>query len=185
MRFSEKEYEAFLSSKRQSKNEGGVTAKFPGANAGKFGLPFPDDAWSFRDSPHSKALLSLLKRPAQYYGNQEHFHQCYIFHYFEVYHPDIYQFLYATPNAGARGKVERGRLLSAGLKAGFPDISLDMPVGQYHGLRCELKRPDARATTSEKQHHWIELLNSQGYMAFIAFGYQEAIPEIKSYCGVE
>lgn len=184
MRFSEKDYADFLSGKRPIGEAIAAGASRRKTPQSKMGLPFPDDAWSFSRSPHSKALLSLLKNPAQYFGNQEHFHQCYIFHYFEVNHPEIYQYLYATPNAGARGKIERGRLLSAGLKAGFPDISLDLPLGGYHGLRCELKRPDARASTSEKQHHWIDQLNSKGYLAFVAYGYQEAIPKIRAYCGV-
>ncbi len=147
-------------------------------------LPFPDDAFLPRPTPHSKALLYLLKTPKEYQSQSEHWHQCYIFHYFEMYHPDIYACLYATPNAGARGKIERGRLLSAGLKAGFPDISLDLPMGRYHGLRCELKRPDNRAVVSEKQSAWIALLSEKGYRAFVAYGYEEAIQEIKTYCGI-
>lgn len=147
-------------------------------------LPFPDDAFIPRPTPHSKALHYLLKRPKEYQAQQEHWHQCYLFHYFEMHHPDIYENLYATPNAGARGKIERGRLLSAGLKAGFPDVSLDLPKGGFHGLRCELKRPDKGAVLSDKQSEWIIRLNAQGYRAFVAYGSEEAIREIKAYCNL-
>ncbi|PIE43314.1 MAG: hypothetical protein CSA50_05380 [Gammaproteobacteria bacterium] len=147
-------------------------------------LPFPDDAFTFRNTPHSKALHYLLKKPSDYQSQAEHWHQCYIFHYFEMYYPEVYEYLYATPNAGARGKVERGRLLSAGLKAGFPDISLDLPMNGYHGLRCELKRPDRRAVVSDKQSHWISLLNGKGYFAFIAYGHEDVINQIKTYCSL-
>lgn len=145
-------------------------------------IDYPDIAWLPRETHHSRALQSLLKRPDLLSGNKEHFDQVYIFHFFEIKYPDLHALLHATPNAGRRKGVERGHVLSEGLRKGYPDMSLDAARGGYHGLRCELKRKDAgQRSISEDQRAWIERLTAEGYLAFVAFGWEEAIDCILKY----
>lgn len=82
----------------------------------------------------------------------------------------------------------------AGLKRGYPDLSMDVPrslnlgrdssfgggVRMYCGLRIELKRRNGGKLAPE-QVRWIELLRANSYRAVVCRGSDEAISEIKSY----
>ena len=50
--------------------------------------------------------------------------------------------LAAIPNGGYRPMTTAAMLKAEGVKAGYPDILLDVARGPYHGLRIELKRAD-------------------------------------------
>jgi len=145
-------------------------------------FPYPPEALIGRNTTHSRALQALFRKPELIEGKREHYDQVYVFHYFELLHPEIYELLHSTPNAGKRGSIERGFILSEGLKKGYPDISLDMACGGYHGLRCELKQEHLRESAlTEDQREWRAKLNAAGYYSCVAFGWKQAISTILAY----
>ena len=96
----------------------------------------------------------------------------------EVECPEL-EMIHATPNAGKRSPREGGRMKAEGLKAGYPDLSLDVARGGYHGLRIEMKV--GKNKPSESQLWWIDALNAQGYLAVVCYSADEAISEIEQY----
>lgn len=68
----------------------------------------------------------------------------------------------------------------AGLKRGYPDLTLLVPKGQFYGLLIELKRQKSGFVSAE-QRDWIMRLNLNGYRAVVCRGADSAINEIKSY----
>lgn len=145
---------------------------------------FPEDAWIPRQTPHFKALNYLFKHPGDFSARQEHFEQCFIFHYMEIHHPRVYEMMYAVPNSGRRAKMERGMMSSQGLKKGVPDIILDLPCAGFHGLRIELKRTGGkRSSVSKEQEIWLSKMALNGYKAEVCFGWKEAIDCLLSYIG--
>lgn len=97
----------------------------------------------------------------------------------EAKHPEL-EWLYHVPNGGLRNARVAETLKKEGVKPGYPDIGLDIPLGGYHGLRIELKRQKG-STTSPEQKKWLAALESFGYRAVICKGYEEAKKEILSY----
>ena len=107
-------------------------------------------------------------------------------HYFDVHHPNIFEMMFAIPNAGKRSQQASGKFLAEGLKKGIPDIFVDIAVEPYHGLRVELKRSKARlSNVSAEQKDWIDKYNKHDFLAVVAFGYRECIELICKYFGVE
>lgn len=100
--------------------------------------------------------------------------------------------LYAVPNGGLRSKAVAGKLKAQGVKAGYPDIGLDVARKGFHGLRIELKVPEVKAVpgiskrkapgkTSPEQDAWLEQLRAQGYRAEVAYGWENAMDIILDY----
>lgn len=94
--------------------------------------------------------------------------------------PKEMRMLYHVPNEGKRSKANGARLKSEGLRAGVPDINLDVARGQYHGLRIEMKRRRG-GRVSPEQAAWLEALREQGYAAIVAYGWEEAADAIEKY----
>lgn len=134
-------------------------------------------------SAHAIALSLLDKNPDLLKGQQEHFEQVRVFHYFEVHHQGIYQLLHSTPNGGQRSKATAGKLKAEGQKKGYPDMSLDAPRGRYHGLRVELKHGKNSASLEQKE--WLNRLTKEGYYCALCVGHNEAIEVIMSYWHLE
>ena len=88
------------------------------------------------------------------------------------------------PNGGMRNPVVAAKLKSEGVKAGYPDLLLDVPRGGYHGLRIELKR-EKGGTVSPAQKDWLEFLSTQGYRAVVCNGFEAAKKEIEWYLRLE
>jgi hypothetical protein len=79
----------------------------------------------------------------------------------------------ASANAGKR-TIQAGRKLKLmGMSPGFPDITIPIPSGGYHGLYIELKREKGGHPTYE-QLDWITFLRMKGYFADFAYGFEEA-----------
>jgi len=111
------------------------------------------------------------------------------------YHYPQLKWIYAIPNAGARGnKVAAGQLKAEGLKSGVADICL--PVTKYDskdkyiesliafgfGLYIELKRKDGvPSDVSDKQNEFGAFVTSQGYLWKVCFGWQQARDVIQAY----
>ena len=94
-------------------------------------------------------------------------------------YPDL-DMLVHTPNEGKRSKAQGAKLKREGLRKGFPDISLCVAKGPYHGLYIELKRRKGYNITPE-QKEWIIKLNEKGYAAAFCFGWEEAWEFIHAY----
>jgi hypothetical protein len=102
--------------------------------------------------------------------------------------PTIEELTFAVPNGGFRAKAEASRLKKQGVKAGIPDIYCDVARKEYHGLRIELKRPIVKGSgkppVTADQQRKMRLLNSQGYLAIVCYGYQEALETYMTYLGI-
>lgn len=87
--------------------------------------------------------------------------------------------LYAVPNAGRRSARQGAWLKSEGMRAGCPDLILDVARGPYHGMRIEMKTATGRVAELQKQ--WQLDLIGQGYHAVICRGWEEATRSIANY----
>lgn len=87
--------------------------------------------------------------------------------------------LYAIPNGHRRDAVTGAILKKEGLRAGAPDLNLDVPTAKYHGLRIEVKT--ASGKPSPEQVAFIGELRARGYMAGCAYGYDDAVRFIQDY----
>jgi hypothetical protein len=75
-----------------------------------------------------------------------------------------YQMIVANPHQGGGGiqNILRGKKMQKeGASKGFPDISVLVPRGKYHGLFIELKRPGGHL--APEQANWLNMLKRQGY----------------------
>ena len=62
---------------------------------------------------------------------------------------------------------------------GASDLLFAWPTSKYYGLFLELKRPDGKPTKT--QIEFLERMNKIGYLATIAYDFEEAIIIIKDY----
>ena len=92
-------------------------------------------------------------------------------------------YLHHSPNGGKRHITTAVRFKAMGTLAGFPDLFLFIPKGDYHGLFIELKVKGGR--TNDNQKTMIERLIKQGYMAVVCFGADDAIQAIKNYINLD
>ena len=97
----------------------------------------------------------------------------------------VFDYLIASANGGARNPREGARMKQEGVKAGYPDISLDIARKAYYGLRIELKKPKEKGKPTnhptKKQKERIKMLNKAGYLAICCFGWTEAKEVIEEY----
>lgn len=93
---------------------------------------------------------------------------------------DEINLLYHVPNEGKRSRATGARMRAESLRAGAPDINLDVARGGYHGLRIELKRRRG-GRVSPEQEEWLEALRRQGYAATVARGWEEAAEAVRKY----
>ena len=59
-----------------------------------------------------------------------------------------------------------------GVKSGVPDLMLPIPSKGYHGLFIEMKAKGGRVSITQKK--WIDALNTMGYLAVVAHGWEDA-----------
>lgn len=86
---------------------------------------------------------------------------------------------FAIPNGGKRDAREAMRLKAEGVRPGIPDIFIPAARGKYHGLFIEMKSPKGKV--SEYQENMLVLLNSFGYLAIVAYGWEDAWIKIQKY----
>lgn len=94
-------------------------------------------------------------------------------------YPEL-KLLHHIPNEGKRSISTGARMKREGLTSGVPDISLNVPSGQYHSLHIELKRIK-HSRVSAEQEEYIKLLNKYGNFAVICYGWEEAVKIIEWY----
>ena len=97
-------------------------------------------------------------------------------------YPEL-RLMFHVPNGGGRGKAEAGRFKMEGVKAGVPDIFLPVPRGNYHGMFIEMKKHKGGKVSAE-QKVWLAELAEQGYFAVVAFGWEDASEQIRSYLDI-
>lgn len=87
--------------------------------------------------------------------------------------------LYAIPNGHQRDAVTGAILKREGLRAGAPDLNLDVARGPFHGLRVEVKTETG--VLSRDQEVFIAALKSQGFCVEVAYGYDKTVAVIERY----
>ena len=92
----------------------------------------------------------------------------------------VFDYIHHTPNGGVRDEIEGAKFKRMGVKAGYPDLSLDIITKHYSGLRIELKRGEL-GTTDPKQKIVLNRLNNEGYYAVICNTMEMAVDIIKRY----
>ncbi len=97
----------------------------------------------------------------------------------------IGEFLHHTPNGGGRSKAESGIFKAMGVRAGYPDLSLDLAMFScaedryYPGWRCELKTGTEQLR--ENQCTWRDRLQLAGYVFEEAYSLEEFINKLMAY----
>lgn len=71
--------------------------------------------------------------------------------------------MFAIPNGGERNKIVASRLKAEGVKTGVSDVMLPVPMGGYHGLFIEMKKPGELKSTSQAQKDFGAAMQAQGY----------------------
>ena len=89
-------------------------------------------------------------------------------------------FFYHVPNGLARTATEGGIFKAQGLRKGWPDYCLDLPLGGYHGMRLELKAENGSKPTSE-QLDILARLESVGFKCGVAWGFDDAKRQFEQY----
>lgn len=89
------------------------------------------------------------------------------------------------------GQAVRHKQMQSG--RAYPDLFIAQPVGKYHGMFVELKAEgtpvylkNGQITKNphiREQLAMLEELDSLGYRAIIAVGFEQAIKQIKQYLG--
>nr|DAH09667.1 MAG TPA: Nuclease [Caudoviricetes sp.] len=87
--------------------------------------------------------------------------------------------LFHIPNGGSRNKAEAARLKAQGVKAGVCDLFLPVARGRYHGLFIEMKYGKNTATPAQK--NFISAVTAQGYLARVAYSFEEATTILEQY----
>ena len=89
------------------------------------------------------------------------------------------ELMHHVPNGGQRHIATAVRLKRLGVKRGVPDIVLPVSRKGFHGLYLELKKDKGKV--SDQQKEWLLRLNQEGYMAVVAFGFDQATKIISDY----
>lgn len=99
-------------------------------------------------------------------------------------HPELQNFT-AIPNGGDRHGAVAAKIKAEGVKKGYPDYLLDVPRGEFHGLRIELKRVDASPSdTKKEQREWHDRLRAAGYRVEVCKGWQASWAVLCDYLSI-
>ena len=96
--------------------------------------------------------------------------------------------IYAVTNSNVAGAVIGKKLVKTGLRKGYPDINIDVPMtcGEvaYNGLRIEMKKSaGVPSDVSAEQKDWHDRLRQHGYKVAVCFGASEALAVTINYLG--
>ena len=129
---------------------------------------------------YGPAIRRALARKAA--SPREHVEQVALMRRIKLELPVIYEYTTAIPHGGKRSITTAVDLKAEGVRAGYPDILVDLPRGPYHGLRLELKRRDGvPSQVKREQREWGERLNQQGFLAVVGWGADHAFDQVRAY----
>ena len=111
--------------------------------------------------------------------NNEHLAQSLLIKWFRLQYPYMAKCLFAIPNGGARHIGTAIKLKSEGVTAGVADLFLMIPTKTKHGLFLEMKTEVGKLQQNQKD--FLNLAESMGYAAEVAFGFEEAQKIIQKY----
>jgi hypothetical protein len=95
--------------------------------------------------------------------------------------PITRDYLFAIPNDGKRLPITGSKFKKRGLKPGVPDVCLPYPASGFHALFIEIKNPNRKNHPTAAQLQWIHKLRKAGNYANVAYGWEDAWNQIKSY----
>ena len=110
---------------------------------------------------------------------KEHLAQSLLVKWFRLQYPLMAKCLFAIPNGGVRHIGTALKLKSEGVTAGVSDLFLMIPSGQKHGLFLEMKQKDGKL--QQNQTEFLNLAESMGYGAEVAYGFEDGVEKIKKY----
>jgi len=87
--------------------------------------------------------------------------------------------LFAIPNGGVRHIGTAIKLKSEGVTAGVSDLFLMIPANGQHGLFLEMKQKSGKL--QQNQTDFLNLAESMGYGAEVAYGFEDGVEKIKKY----
>jgi hypothetical protein len=111
--------------------------------------------------------------------NQEHLAQTLLIKWFRLQYPLMAKCLFAIPNGGARHIGTAIKLKAEGVTAGVSDLFLMIPNNGKHGLFLEMKQKDGKL--QQNQIDFLNLAESMGYGAEVAYGFEEGQKIIQKY----
>ena len=85
-----------------------------------------------------------------------------------------------VPNEGTGNAIRGAQMKKLGVRAGCPDILLEVPSGGHHGLRIEMKRAKG-GRLSPAQREFLAYLEGKGYAVAVCHGWEEARIAIQEY----
>jgi hypothetical protein len=112
-------------------------------------------------------------------SKNEHQEQVALIQWFRLQHPKHTKCLWAIPNGGVRNIGTAIKLKREGVVPGVSDLFLMIPNSTKHGLFLEMKAKSGKLTTDQKE--FINLAESMGYDAKVAYSYEEGKEIIKKY----
>jgi len=86
----------------------------------------------------------------------------------------------SSANGGSRHPAEGRKFKRMGVRKGWPDIEIPYARKSYHGLYIELKRVEG-SVISVDQKICLRQLTENGYLATVAFGFNEARQIVDDY----
>lgn len=116
-----------------------------------------------RDNAESRMQQALIR----YWSNRAPYYKLHEFLLFKI------------SNDGLRSPAMGAIMKREGLRAGCPDLMLAVRRGAYAGLFLELKKPDGRVAPA--QAGFLAELTRQGYLARVAYSYEQAVAELENY----
>lgn len=82
--------------------------------------------------------------------------------WFSYEYPQWAMLLHHSPNGGYRNAKEATKFKRMGVRAGFPDLILLLPNGQYSYLAIEMKTNEANSKQTDKQKQYQKLMEANG-----------------------
>ena len=111
--------------------------------------------------------------------NNEHLAQSLLIKWFRLQYPLLAKCLFAIPNGGVRHIGTAIKLKSEGVTAGVSDLFLMIPSNGKHGLFIEMKKKDGKL--QQNQAEFLNLAESMGYGAEVAYGFEDGVEKVKKY----
>lgn len=82
--------------------------------------------------------------------------------WFSYQYPEYSMLLHHSPNGGFRNSKEAAKFKRMGVRAGFPDLILLLPNGQYNYLAIEMKTNASGSKQTDKQRQYQQLMEAHG-----------------------